>query len=935
MNLRQSVGFVLHACGAGALLVLFWIVWLVLIAGIGFQLWIITRRELSLPDFALRAIERRLAASEVAPRFGRAVFDPTGRVLLENVELFSPDGAVPIITVRAAYVSAEFWPLLVGDFRVREVRLTGLDLRIPAMLSPSGTDEAVVSDLDGIFQVHQSDYTVAACTFRVAGVAVTGRGGFHLPAGIHTRPGSMKPLDLVLERYLQAGRALIALRPQLETLEESHLELTLVSSPVAGAVVEADLLVGSSHPDAACTVRAARARTAFPLLGAAPVPVAVAIEARRLGWRDQVQIEGLRGVVAGSFVPDRFAFLPETVRMAAAGGRGMAVSLVAPVAEVRLAQWPRLQGDGGLLVGGSVVSAHADVEIKQGEGRLDLSGALTPAILRLAAERFGVTPVKWVTLTEPAPLHATIDLAAGWKPVRSVADFSVRHVMARDVPIDAASGHIVYAGQALDVSDITLHQGENEAYGSYSMDTASYDYRFLLHGRLRPGDISGWFTEWWPDFWSSFDFTAAPAAADVDVMGRWGTAEKSSVYCFADAAGLGLRSVPFDRVRTTLFYQSDCFEVFHFNAEHAGHGGRGSFTVTVNHDQPVFRSIDFDAVSDLDIHDCARMWNPATVALAAPLQFATPPAIRLNGHLDGPGTPDGARAHISFAVTTNDHFTVHGFPLDSGRFTAEYADNSLDSKDIEIGFAGGTVTGRANVHGPPAARVLSFDASLAGADLARAIGIFDEFSTTGSPAGPERSRDRKARPTPAGRLDVKLNATGSLLPPFNFRGDGRASVAGQALGEIHLLGLLSELLSKTLLNFTSLRLDSAQANFRLEGNKLVFPKVELQGPRALINARGEYLLADGTLDFNARVFPLKESKFIFADALGALLTPLSDVLELKLTGPLAKPSWAFAFGPTSFLRALTRPANGPTPAPVLSAPSSSPPGVPPGPPLLP
>ena len=114
------------------------------------------------------------------------------------------------------------------------------------------------------------------------------------------------------------------------------------------------------------------------------------------------------------------------------------------------------------------------------------------------------------------------------------------------------------------------------------------------------------------------------------------------------------------------------------------------------------------------------------------------------------------------------------------------------------------------------------------------------------------------------------------------------------------------MLSKTLLNFSSLRLDNAQADFLIEGNKLVFQQVKLQGPRTLIDAKGEYLFGPRTLSFNARIFPLQESKFVLVDALGALLTPLSNVLELKLTGPLDKPSWAFAFGPTNLLRTITR-----------------------------
>ncbi|MEX2044670.1 MAG: hypothetical protein WD941_04900 [Opitutus sp.] len=38
--------------------------------------------------------------------------------------------------------------------------------------------------------------------------------------------------------------------------------------------------------------------------------------------------------------------------------------------------------------------------------------------------------------------------------------------------------------------------------------------------------------------------------------------------------------------------------------------------------------------------------------------------------------------------------------------------------------------------------------------------------------------------------------------------------------------------------------------------------------------------------------------------MGAVLTPLSNALEVKLTGTLQKPEWKFVMGPTSILRAL-------------------------------
>jgi hypothetical protein len=71
------------------------------------------------------------------------------------------------------------------------------------------------------------------------------------------------------------------------------------------------------------------------------------------------------------------------------------------------------------------------------------------------------------------------------------------------------------------------------------------------------------------------------------------------------------------------------------------------------------------------------------------------------------------------------------------------------------------------------------------------------------------------------------------------------------------------------------------------------------------------------------VFPLHKSSFVPADALGVLLTPLSSLLELRLTGSLDKPSWTFLFSPFNILRTIMRPTGAipPTTAPLAPPPA--------------
>ena len=931
MTLQQSIRLALHWCGSSALLLLCWVAWLVLSALLALQVWTVLHRELTLPNFALHALERRLAASDVTATVGRAVFDPTGCIVLEDVQLFASGQSGPLVTIRAAYARIDFWPLLVGDFRLHEVRVTGVDLRVPAMLSPSGMDEAVINDLDGVFHLQQRDYEIALCRFNIGGVAVSGRGGFHLPAGVRSRPGSLPLLDLVLQRYLEAGRKLIALRPRLGALQAPYLQLVLTPSPDRGAIVAAGLFAPSFH-EGGLMVTAAHAQTSFPLLGDAPCATRVTIAAEHLAWAAQAQVDGLRIELGGSLVPDQFAFKPQKAHVTAAGGTARGFPFGAPVAELGLAQLPRLRGDVCARAGGAPLAARGELDLVRGEGSLTISGLLTPALLRLAADRSKLAIADKIALSEPAVVEATIEIAPGWKPARAEAEVSARHLVAQDVPLDAVSGHATLSGRELRATDIVAIQGDNAAYGAYAMDTVTRDYRFLLKGRMRPPDISGWFKPSWLRFWSSFDFRAAPPDADVDVSGRWGSAGRSRVFCRVDAVRPEIRGVPFDRMSTTLYFRPNYYDVSRLTVERAGRFAHGSFIVALDPALSTYRTLDFSGDSELDIAECARLYCSAGTELVAPYQFAEPPSVQLAGHFDGPGLPGGPHKKVKFTVTSHGRFALNRFPLDQVRFDADYDDDDLDLRQIEAKFAGGTATGKARLKAPREGRTLTFDAKLSGADLARVVNVLDEFQLADKPPSAERPKSRFLSRASGGHLDAALAAEGHFGEPFSFHGEGHLLITGKELGEIHLLGSLSELLSKSVFNFTSLRIETAQAGFKLEGNKVRFSQVKLLGPSASIVANGDYLLDARTLDFNASVYPLQESKLALPYGLGLLLTPLSDFLSLRLTGPLDKPSWAFVLGPTNILRGIGQIFSGRGPNPPPSAASPAPlPAIPPAP----
>ena len=237
---------------------------------------------------------------------------------------------------------------------------------------------------------------------------------------------------------------------------------------------------------------------------------------------------------------------------------------------------------------------------------------------------------------------------------------------------------------------------------------------------------------------------------------------------------------------------------------------------------------------------------------------------------------------------------------------------------MQARFAEGTLTGNAKIFGQGPARRIRFDYTLKDSGLSRAVATLQAFDAQrkGLPAPrPGKFMQEKAHV----RLDLSAAAEGSYQDLLSYHGAGQATLQGAGLGEVQLLGLLSELFT-----FTALRFNTARTTFQIDGAKLTFPDLTLRGANSVIEAHGNFALDRRELDFKAKVFPFQESQSLLKSVVGAVLTPFSNIFEVKLSGTLDKPDWSFVASPTNFLRSLAPPDTAPPPTPPLEHPAITP-----------
>jgi hypothetical protein len=886
-----------------------WALWIGLAGLIFIQLKVAFSRELAVPDFVLRSIEARFTASQINARFGRATFDPEGRILLENLTLASPDFDEPIVTVRAALLDLNPWMLLNGELETRRVRATGVTVSIPAMLAPSGRNEAMLTDFDLSVVPTEEKLTIDHLTARIAGVALRMHGAFQLPpperTAIEKTTGfdALPLIETLAKNYPQFCRQLIRARAELAAFEQPQLEAHLVPSS-RGALANLSVMARQLRTDRFSGIDAddLKLMVVLPLLDQSTAPSPLLFTAEELRVGNGVTAQAITATINGTINPEHFYYTPDDLQVTASRVSAKGFSLESVAAQGSALSRSEWDLSVLALCAGSAVDLHGRTDLTAQTAEFDVKGAFAPALLDPIGERLGKPVRRFIDFGEPVIIDLDVSFAAGWRFERIQGHVSARHINAYRVPIDAASGQIEFDGKRFFAHDAMATLGENTARGSFEQDLRSKQFRFLLAGNLRPLDISGWFGEWWPNFFEHLQFPQAPPAASVDVAGRWFSGYETTVFVFAESEAPILRGTSLDYARTLMFIRPNFFHGLEFHGTKGNGQVAGNFVRRIDLERGEWSGMSFDLTSTLDTTTGLGLLGSTLAARLEPIKFATSPLITARGQLDGPAASGGEHQTVMVEAKSTGGFSIFDFPAQNVSFEASLRDDDITVERIQADVAGGRLTGRAQVTGLTGVRGLSFDASLRDSLLSEAVAIVSEYSASRrgqSEAATEQFVAGKSEI----KMDLDLAAAGSLDNLLSYRGTGTAVLTGAELGQVRLLGLLSELL-----DFTALRFNTARLNYAVEGAKVVFPTLSVTGEHSAIEGRGEYSLNSGEIDFNARVYPFQEGKSLFQNVVGAVLLPLSTALEVKLTGQLQQPKWAFVLGPTNFFRALTQSA---------------------------
>ena len=891
-----------------------WTLWLVLCVLIAVQAYIASTRRLDAPAFVMHALEKRLAASGMHATFGRTTFDPSGRVLFENVRVSLPGFEDPIVDARAVFVRLDPWALVQGRFESADLRATGVTLRVPAMISSTGQADDVIRDLDAGFAPREGEFGIEYLNFKLGGVRVSAHGAVHLAPAGKTAAGSLPLADFLSRDYATLSRKLDDAIETLSALDQPMLRVELEPSEASGAVADVSLFADGLRISSPIELhaRALQLSGRFPFAAPAGAPLPAELDLPRRAVARGVRARVSLVLPPGRLRVDTGSFRDIELAAARVSADGMAVE--EPLVSLSAGPLPALRVHARGVLAGSPVSVRSEVDLKAGAARVSFEGSFAPGLMEPVGRILGKDLRKYAQLTQPVALSGVALFGPKWAFQRVTGRIDTRKATAWHVPLDEVRGLIVYDGKRLLAPEAFLRLGDSFARGSYEQDVATRDYRLLLAGALRPPVIGPWFPpqSWWHEFFQPFEFPVAPPSAKVDVRGSWVSGRKTLVFVAVDSAHPVFRGVRFDRVRTRLSIGPGFDDGLDFAASAGGRSASGTFSRRYDVATGAWRDMDFDLTSTFDIGSARKVLGPKAASILDPYEFDQAPVARVTVHLQGPADRSGPPDTAHVVASTGAPFRFHDFPFTSVSFTADMRGDSVVIGNVKAGLAGGVVSGGGTIAGRGDRQRIAFNGSIAAASLGGTIAAAEVFFARRSKTPrPDPGKFVKAKSSV--RLDLAASGEGPAGNFLDFHGGGKAQIQGAELGELRMLGMLSPLLP-----FASLRFTSARADFKLNGPVLEFPDVSVSGANSAIQAHGSYALDRRQLAFKAKFFPFQKSRSLPRVLIGSVLSPLSEFLEVKLTGSIENPSWEFERGPTNILQKLSAPS----PAAPQSPPSS-------------
>ena len=436
---------------------------------------------------------------------------------------------------------------------------------------------------------------------------------------------------------------------------------------------------------------------------------------------------------------------------------------------------------------------------------------------------------------------------------------------------------------AILLDPVFVRKSHNEsASGSYSHHFSSSRFSLNASGAIFPASLDAILGSWWVRIFNPVQ-TAAPLQGDVSVWGQWNDPTSLQSVTAVSGSGASYRgiTIPSLRLKVRSNRQWAYLDELEARFPKGSVSGRIGWRQGLGKGTPRPMILDFRSDGPW-----AAVRAASGVEALSRLKFSGHPRVRAKGVLwrtPRESTPAEAFVYpnLSFELSEREaECRLESLRLSDLRFAGNLKGNTLNLDSLTGDFAEGVFTGRMRIRDwdKPAQREQRLSLQLFDAEYLSALtqlsGLLDE---PGLLEGALLHGDTR------GRLDtsVELITRADLDKAV---GTGQVTLRDANISKIHLLGGLSRILDDIGLGFSTVNLNAASVAWSLSNSRLRIEEGLLTGPVVSLRAAGG-------INLKSRLLNLDADLLLLQGVLSKVLSPVSNTIELKITGPIQEPVW--------------------------------------------
>lgn len=536
-----------------------------------------------------------------------------------------------------------------------------------------------------------------------------------------------------------------------------------------------------------------------------------------------------------------------------------------------------------------------------------------------------------------APLHGAghLLLGTGFHPQWAAAHLRVGHFSYDTMLVDYAYARAHWSKAAFAVEDAVVYSPEGyQANVAYWQDLHTHQYRVQAKGTINPRALNPIIDDaWWRELWGDFEFTPQlwPSASFAMVgTHNMGTVGKQ-IFVQAQIQDAFYREIPVRLANAEVFMDGDRVDLYNFDLE--THNGHASVHVQWQWEENSSKReyLAFTATGTLPIAEATMFVGPATAEATADIRSQLPPRASLVGVLMGDQSHSiGEEIYLKLLVDFPASLSTPWVNFDKVKSHMLMTPTTRVFPDIEATLATGQLSASVGIELLPEDRLFfktDFDLKNGNIDqLEKALPLLkqseeqmlEQFPDTmepgqqialASPMGehgvanlPQAAEvttavteqvtiasDTQSLLDKPGQVDFKGSINGVAQQMDSINGAGTLLLRNTNLGEIHLLGPVSRLLQFIGLPLATLAFDKAETPWSIKDGVIYFPDLNVSGNTGLLTASGNIDLTTNNLNFLVYLHPLGEFSFPVLSQALYLLSPLSNVISVRINGSLDDP----------------------------------------------